>query len=71
MNKKRFLELKTGDKIIHKRYGLCVVDGEIKEFDAKTICPETTEGKSLLFADSGSQGNRLLEDSYRLCDEVK
>jgi hypothetical protein len=67
MKKKDFIALKKGEKIIHKHYGLCTIVDEIKEFEAKTIRPDTDLGKQTLVFHSGVPISDLLEDSYRLC----
>jgi hypothetical protein len=59
------IKLKPGDKIMHKRYGLC----EVREV---MLCGESLFGvivrpekKRLLAADSGTNIPDMLEDSVR------
>lgn len=65
MKSKEFNKLKDGDKVMHKRYGECLVTGFIPDFGV-TINPTTQEGKILLSTDSGAGiDTDLLEDSPR------
>lgn len=73
MKKKEVFELKEGDKINHKHYGVCTVTGMIPDF-GPTIRPDTCESQVILKnqADTVKMfrempvGTPLLETSYRL-----
>jgi hypothetical protein len=43
MKTKEFENLKEGDKVTHKHYGVCAVTGYIPDF-GPTLHPETAEG---------------------------
>jgi hypothetical protein len=58
--------IKKGDKIVHKHYGICTVDEIIPDFGI-TIIPDTKPGLDLLRFQTGMpDGTPLLETSYRL-----
>lgn len=63
MKQKDFNDLRAGDKVIHKSYGLCTVESFIPQF-GPCIVPDTDEGKALLRSHSGTD-YPLLEDSNR------
>jgi hypothetical protein len=66
MKTKEVYELKKGDKINHKHYGICTVDSIIPDFGT-CIIPESKEGLDLLRFHSGMpNGIPLLETSFRL-----
>jgi len=70
MKTKDIVELKQGDFIEHKHYGLCIVDEVTKTVFGKlfglTIRPLSIGGFILLANQSGVLFNRFLETSYRL-----
>ena len=58
--------LQKGEKVMHKHYGICTVDGTIPDFGVKII-PDTKEGLDLLRSQTGMpDGTPLLETSFRL-----
>jgi hypothetical protein len=64
MKEKDIYQLKKGQKINHKYYGICTVDGIIPEFGVKII-PDSKEGRNLLTSQSGMpEGTPLLEDYF-------
>lgn len=66
MGAKEIYQLKKGEKINHKHYGICTVDGIIPDFGVK-IVPDSTAGLLLLRSQSGMpDGTPLLEISFRL-----
>lgn len=66
MKSKEIYSLVKGEKVNHKHYGICMVDGIIPEFGV-TIIPESQEGLALLKYQSGMpNGTPLLETSFRL-----
>lgn len=73
MKKKEVFELKEGDKINHKHYGICTVTGIIPLF-GPTIRPDTCEGLVRLKNNADTVkmfrempiGTPHLETSYRL-----
>lgn len=69
MKTKDMKQLKAGDFIEHKHFGLCYV-GEVMEnetgFWALVIRPLTSQGIALLRHWSGGYGNATLEDKNRL-----
>ena len=73
MKTKDVYELKKGDKINHKHYGICVVEGTIPEFGV-TIIPISDEKQELLKRQADTvemfqhmpKGTPLLETSFRL-----
>lgn len=66
MRSKEIYSLKKGEKISHKHYGVCTVDGTIQDFGV-TIVPDSKEGLALLRNQSGMpDGTPLLETSFRL-----
>ena len=71
IKKKDIYQLKCGDKINHKHYGVCEVKDVIPEF-GPVIVPITKQGKELLSMQSGSSINTpLLETSFRLIKEIE
>jgi hypothetical protein len=67
MTKKELADVETGDKILHKRYGECIVQkfqyGNFGFFGL-IVKPTTSEGDILLHLDSGApNGTPLLEHS--------
>lgn len=71
MKKKDVMNLKPGNEINHKRYGLCEVHEvmlSLGDFFGVVIIPKTDQGEKRLAADSGTNLNRLLEDSIRRFD---
>lgn len=66
MGAKEIYRLKKGEKINHKHYGICTVDGIILDFGV-VIIPDSLAGLSLLRRQSGMpDGTPLLETSFRL-----
>ena len=73
MKSKEIYQLKKGDKINHKHYGICSVEGTIPEFGV-IIIPLLDEKQELLkrHADTVEmfrhmpKGTPLLETSFRL-----
>lgn len=73
MKAKDIYKLVKGDKINHKYYGVCLVDGIIKDFGV-VIIPQSDEKQQLLkqHADTVDmfqqmpKGTPLLETSFRL-----
>jgi hypothetical protein len=64
MTTKQMLELKEGDKVVHKRYGLCLVVSVIPDF-GPVILPFSKEGLQLLSRDSGIEATPTIESDYR------
>ncbi len=72
MTKKEVFALKPGEKVEHKRYGVCTIDSLIPDF-GPNIIPDTCEGKLLLKQDADTVkmfreyriGTPLLETSFR------
>jgi len=66
---KDVIELKPGDKIMHKRYGLCEVREVMLRGESLfgvIVRPENDAGKRLLAADSsGTNIPDMFEDSVR------
>lgn len=73
MKAKEIYQLKKGDKINHKHYGICLVEGTIPEFGV-TIIPESEEKQELLKRQADTvemfqhmpKGTPLLETSFQL-----
>lgn len=66
MKSEQIYSLKKGEKVNHKHYGICTVDGTIPEFGVKII-PDSKAGLLLLRNQSGMpDGTPLLETSFRL-----
>ena len=73
MKSKDVYQLKKGDKINHKHYGICLVEGTIPEFGV-TIIPISDEKQELLKRQADTvemfrqipKGTPLLETSFRL-----
>lgn len=66
MKAKEIYSLVEGEKVNHKHYGACTVDGIIPDFGVRII-PDTEDGLNLLRYQSGMpDGTPLLETSFRL-----
>lgn len=66
MKTKDIYSLKEGEKINHKHYGICTVDGIMPQFGVRII-PDSKAGLWLLRSQSGMpDGTPLLETSFRL-----
>lgn len=73
MKTKDIYQLKKGDKINHKHYGICLVEGTIPDFGV-TIIPLSYEKQELLKKQADTvemfrqmpKGTPLLETSFRL-----
>jgi len=73
MKTKEIYELQKGDKIIHKYYGICIIDSIIPDFGV-TIIPLSDEKQELLKRQADTvemfrqmpKGTPLLETSFRL-----
>lgn len=66
MKSKDIFKLIKGEKINHKHYGICTVEGFVAEFGPKII-PDSLAGRMLLRAQSGMPaGTPILETSFRL-----
>lgn len=73
MKSKEIYQLQKGDKINHKHYGICLVEGIIPEFGV-TIIPLSDEKQELLKRQADTvemfrqmpKGTPLLETSFRL-----
>lgn len=66
MKSNQIFELKKGELINHKHYGICKVDGVIADFGVKII-PESVAGLTLLKYQSGMpDGTPLIETSFGL-----
>ncbi len=62
-------KLKTGQEVMHKRYGECIVKEVMMcegELFGVVITPTTKKGRALLSLDTGTDICDLLEDSVRL-----
>ena len=63
-------KLTSGNKVIHKRYGLCTIHDVIwsppGELFGVVIQPDTPTGKKLLARHSGVDIPNVLEDSVRM-----
>ena len=68
MKTKDAIELKPGDKVMHKRYGLCEVREVMLRGESLfgvIVRPENDAGKRLLAANSGTNISDMFEDSVR------
>jgi hypothetical protein len=73
MKEKEWKNLKKGDEIYHKHFGLCEVVDFIAWWGAPkdpVIMPKTQEGKILLFRQSGMEDAPMLETSKRLISKT-
>lgn len=66
MKSPEIYSLKKGDKVSHKHYGICTVNGTIPDFGVKII-PDTKQGLDLLRSQTGmTDGTPLLETTFSL-----
>jgi hypothetical protein len=68
MKIKEFEALKTDDVILHKYFGVCIVNRRIGQLGI-SITPMTTDGINILFQWSRTTILDTLEGSYRLCNK--
>jgi len=62
------LKLKPGQKVIHRRYGVCIVKKVMTwcgELFGVVVRPDNKNGRALLLRDSGCDVPEMLEDQTR------